>query len=586
VKDINTTRGIEEVSRPSRDVAMRTASNLSQHTGPHRIPWALCLALALLAGMAAGLGACASGEDTILSAEDIQATVNAIVTASASPPSQASTPVPFNIMPAVDPGWGSEVVRVVPRQVTLESVQWNDDSRLEFLSSAGTYQLDPARWGNWDQAWITESGNHQTIIPSPDGSHHILLENHMWIIRKFDGNPIGLIGDVPQAVSWTSDGSAVVFAITSVGAELEQGLYSWPVESPNPTLVLAEQSSIGQVAISPSGAQAAYLVDSGAPGVITLRLVDLPSSEAETRRLDLPQGWRLEGWVTDELLELSLGVSSQSFVWYNLESQALFQVQEGESQTAMTAPLPSPDGQWVAGQSIQVNSNQTGDMPTSQVEHVYFVSDLETDENHNLAFGNDSAIEYLTWSPDSRRLFLVSCPTHEDARAFETAPFGLLAFDPENNSSEILFGKAVQASLNPMQQWAYVAFPSLDPEDNRVLSGALWEIGSQALLHRRVLLDEFVFRDPTSNNDAEPAIYFYARWSHDGQKLVVVDPAGSLVLYDINGLVEVLHTNLFGDSENWVGAMQNLRYGGLYWSPNDRYLLVDFNGTYLVRLDT
>jgi hypothetical protein len=531
------------------------------------------------------LVACSSNQNSILSAEAIQATVNAIVTASASPPSQANSPAPFQITSLSGSGWTSEVVRILPTLGSIEEAYWSESSNLVIHSSAGTYALNPSMWGQWADAWSEDSSHNQTLIPSPDGSHHILIENHMWIIRRFDGNPIGLIGDVPESVRWTSDGSAVMFAITNQEAELQPGLYVWPVNSHSPRLVLAEHANLGKVYISPSGTRAAYLVMAGASTDLSLRLVDLPSGDAETRRLDLPQGWQLADWVSDDLLRLSVGLTSPSFTWYNVVTQALYPVQDGQAEISPAPPLPSPDGRWVAGDSIQLITNQTGELTTNQMEHIYFVTNVTTDNNHDIAYGNDSAIEYLTWSPDSQKLFLVSCPTHENAQASASAPYGLLAYAPESNTSEVLFGKALQVALNPSQQWAYVVFPSINSNDERVLSGALWEVGSQALLHRRVLLEDFVYRNPNASDNHQPVSYFYARWSHDGQRLAVVDPGGSLRLYDLAGQVDLLQDDLFAGEADWIHAMNDLYAGGLFWSPDDHFLLLNYHGLYLMRLD-
>ena len=363
------------------------------------------------------------------------------------------------------------------------------------------------------------------------------------------------------------------------------GLYSWPIESPNPRVVLPEQSNLGSMFISPSGTRAAYLVNTETRSNLTLRLVELPTGESETRRLNLPPQWQLTDWVSDELLQLSMGLSSPTSTWYNVDTQALYPVQDGQAEIDPGSPLPSPDGHWVAGDSIQVITNETGALSTNEVEHAFFVTDLKSDENHYLAFGNDSILEYLTWSPDSQRLFLVSCPTREDAQASTTAPHGLLAYEPETNTSEVLFGKAMQVALDPSQQWAYVVFPSLNANDERVLTGALWQIGSQSLQHRRVLLEDFVYRDPAANDNRQPAVYIYARWSHDGQHLAVVDPSGSLWLYNLEGQAEVLHASLFEGGANWVLAMNDLDAGSITWSPNDHFLLVDYQGLYLIRID-
>jgi hypothetical protein len=128
-------------------------------------------------------------------------------------------------------------------------------------------------------------------------------------------------------------------------------------------------------------------------------------------------------------------------------------------------------------------------------------------------------------------------------------------------------------------------FPSLNANEERVLSGALWEVGSQALQHRRVLLDDFVYRNPSAANSRQPTQYFYASWSHDGQHLAVIDPDGSLRLYDLQGQAEVLQANVFEDGMDWITAMNDLQDGGLSWSPNDHFLLVDYHGLYLIRLE-
>lgn len=542
-------------------------------------------ALAIFGALTALSAACTAQDNSILTADQIQATVNAIVTASAHTPEANSDPAPFRVSQPVNSSWQTDVVRIEPRQISIGSVQWNDDSVVKFVTSQGTYLLDASEWGFWDRAWNTSAAGNQLILPSPDGRHHILIENHMWIVRNFDGNPIGLIGDVPDAVAWTLDGSAVVFAITDQASELQRGLYSWSVDNPRPSLVYSEPSIASRVILSPQGSQAAYLVNSNSMDQVTLQLVAIPSGEAETRQLDLAHGWRIERWVSEDLIEFSYGLSLHSYAWYNLSSQAVFEIQSEIAAASRIDPLPSPDGQWIAAHDIQVNEGDAGEMATDLVEDLYFVADLGTQENHTLAYGGDSAIEYLTWSPDSRWLYLVSCPTSEEAQPPPELPFGLVAFDPETSTSELLFGKVLQASLSPTQQWAYVVFPSLDSDDGRTLTGGLWEIGSDSLLQRRMILNEFIYRNPTARGGQDPAAYIYASWAHDGEHLVVVDPQGVVMLYDLNGQAQVLHTGLFEDLSTWVEGMERLRLGGLYWSPDDRYLLVDFGDIYLVRLE-
>jgi hypothetical protein len=541
--------------------------------------------LILLFSISSIIASCALENENTLSASEIQATLNAIVTASAFAPGHNSTPVPFNVSQPIASGWEGEVVSVEPRQTSIDSIQWIDDTLLQFGTSQGTYLLNLNRWGQWDQAWSAISEGSQTIIPSPDGRYHILIENHMWIVRKFDGNPIGLIGDVPDPIVWTSDGSAVVFAITDEESEMERGIYAWSVDSPGPSMVLAEPSNTGRVILSSNGSRAAYLVNSSTTSQMSLRLVDIPSGDAETRTMELAPGWRLERWVSQNLIEFSRGTSMRSYAWYNIGSQVVFEVEYGDVVASQSASLPSPNGQWIAGYDIQVNEGSTGEMTTDLVEHIYFVTDLDTQEDYSLAFGGDSALEYLTWSPDSRSLYLVSSPTHQDALPYPDLPFGLLTYDPENSTSELLFGKAVQASINPEQQWAYIVFPSVDANDQHHLTAALWEIGSETLLQRRVVLDEFVYRNPTAIGGQEPAIYVYVQWAHNGEKLVVVDPQGSVVLYDLNGQAQVLHTNLFLDQSNWIEEMDELQSGGIFWSPNDEYILIDYNGVFLLRLE-
>lgn len=122
MNDILPHLSIHEPSPASRSHWTKDPTSGASLAGPRVRALSLRLGLALVWVLSAGLVSCTSGEASVLSAEAIQATVNAIVTASASPHGQSNPTAPFTITLPTSPGWGGEVVRIVPSQTAIEDV--------------------------------------------------------------------------------------------------------------------------------------------------------------------------------------------------------------------------------------------------------------------------------------------------------------------------------------------------------------------------------------------------------------------------------------------------------------------------------
>jgi len=240
-------------------------------------------------------------------------------------------------------------------------------------------------------------------------------------------------------------------------------------------------------------------------------------------------------------------------------------------------PLMSPDGHWIVSDAPWCGGGERG--PDQSI-----ISNLEDGSRRVFSESFADRIDFVSWSQDGSKLYLVSRPTQVDALPDPRTPFGLLAMDPDTLQVQNLFEQAWFASFNKDFHWAYVVFPAKNEDGSLRLDGALWEAGSSKLIGRQIMADSLDerFLAPVPYFTVQPFYSFTgeelgssssaavrlvpAAWSHDNLRIATINSEHQLVVINLNGDTQVI--GQLKDNQEWLFSV-------ITWSDDDKVLDVD-----------
>lgn len=241
-------------------------------------------------------------------------------------------------------------------------------------------------------------------------------------------------------------------------------------------------------------------------------------------------------------------------------------------------PLMSPDGRWMISDAPWCGGGERG--PDQSI-----ISNLEDGSRRVFSESLADRIDFVGWSQDGSKFYLVSRPTEIDALPDPRTPFGLLVMNPETLQVQNLFEQAWFVSFNKDFSWAYVVFPVKNDDGSFRLDGALWEIGTSQLIGRQIMastMDEkllapvpyatvqpfYSFTGEELGSSSSAAVRLVpAIWSHDNLKVATINSDHQLVSIDLTGDIHIigqLDSNL-----DWLNST-------ITWSDDDKVL--DVNG--------
>jgi len=240
-------------------------------------------------------------------------------------------------------------------------------------------------------------------------------------------------------------------------------------------------------------------------------------------------------------------------------------------------PLMSPNGRWMVSDAPWCGGGERG--PDQSI-----IANLEDGSMRVFSESFADRIEFVSWSQDGSKLYLVSRPTEIDALPDPRTPFGLLVMDPETLQVQNLFEQAWFVSFNKDFHWAYVVFPAKNDDGSLRLDGALWEAGSSQLIGRQIMADSLDerFLAPVPYFTVQPFYSFTGEelgssssaavrlvpvtWSHDNTRVATVNPEHQLVVITLDGDIQIV-----GELDNvylWINTI-------ITWSDDDKVLNVD-----------
>jgi hypothetical protein len=240
-------------------------------------------------------------------------------------------------------------------------------------------------------------------------------------------------------------------------------------------------------------------------------------------------------------------------------------------------PLTSPDGRWLVSDALWCGGGDRG--PNKSV-----ISNLENGSRRIFSESLADRIDFVGWSQDSSKFYLVSRPTTIDALPDPRTPFGLLAMNPETLQVQNLFEQAWFVSFNKDFRWVYVVFPVKNDEGSLRFDGGLWEVGASQLIGRQIMANslEEIFLAPFPYFTVQPFYSFTgeelgssssaaarlnpAVWSHDNLKVATINTDHQLVVIGVQGEVQII-TQL-GIDQDWLNSE-------IKWSDDDQSISVN-----------
>jgi len=240
-------------------------------------------------------------------------------------------------------------------------------------------------------------------------------------------------------------------------------------------------------------------------------------------------------------------------------------------------PLMSPDGRWVVSDAQWCGGGGTG--PNQSV-----IGNLQDGSEKIFSESFADRIDFVSWSPDGSKLYLVSRPTEIGALPDPRTPFGLLVMNPETLQVQNLFEQAWFVSFNQDFRWAYVVFPVKNDDGSLRLDGALWETGASQMIGRQIMANNLdgKFLESVPYFTVQPFYSFTgeelgssstaavrvapAAWSHDDSRVATIDSNHQLVIIDLTGAIQII--GHLAENQEWL-------YSEITWSGDDRSLNVD-----------
>ena len=280
-------------------------------------------------------------------------------------------------------------------------------------------------------------------------------------------------------------------------------------------------------------------------------------------------------WATPRLLLVEY-FKALSFV-HIPSGHILGGISTSGGQCAEQIPLMSPDGRWMVFDFPWCGGGERG--PDQSI-----MANLEDGSTRTFSESFADRIDFVGWSQDASRFYLVSRPTEFDALPDPRTPFGLLAMDPETLQTENLFEQAWFVSFNKDFSWAYVVFPAKNDDGSLHLDGALWEAGKSQLIGRQIMADSLDERflapvpyftvqsfysstgEELGSSSSAAVRLVPAIWSHDNLKVATINSDHQLVTIDLTGNTQII--SQLDNNQEWSSSE-------IAWSSDDKVINVD-----------
>ena len=422
----------------------------------------------------------------------------------------------------------------------------------------------PAMPGASDPVAISPNGLYAMACKDP---FFILFNTQTKaIISTFGYFPI----DCQNDIHWASESSYVLFGV----------LYRWRVDGNQPEFLrinIVEDPhyfNCNRKGLWSADGQFLAIDDCG---VYVIKPFD--ESSVQNPLLIEKPGYEALRWATNRLLMLEF---HRSYGFYDVLDNGTSKPvgwwdKDGLGCLAQP-PSISPDEHWIV---FDVSQYQCGIGGPGEI-YQYSLVDLEQGSINIFSdtFGN--LIDFIGWSKDSKEYYFINRPINSSITTNPRIPFGLLVIDPQSLQIDNLFEEAQFAEFNADLSWVYVVFPARSEDGSLRFDGALWKVGSTDLIGRQVMFygepkeEQFPSTWAGSMYSATGAELGYssqirthpipAFWSHDNQRIALINAEHELVVISLDGEVQILGT--LKTPDNWF-------YPVITWSEDDQSVNVD-----------
>jgi len=413
------------------------------------------------------------------------------------------------------------------------------------------------------------------VVISPNGLYAIACKDPFFIlfntqtkeiISTFGYFPI----DCKSDIHWATDSSYALFGV----------LYRWHVDGSQPKFVhvnIVEDPNYyncnGKGLWSPDG----QLLAIDDCGIYVIRPFD--ESSLQNPLLIEKTGYEDLKWATPRLL---IVFYHRAYGFYDVPRTGAGNWIGGWDKDGTGCleqpPLISTDEYWVVFDASEYQCGMSGPAEIYQ----YSIADLEKGsiQIFSNTFGN--LIDFIGWSKDSKEFYFISRPINSNIKADPRTPFGLLAMNPQTLQIDSLFEEAQFAEFNADLTSAYVVFPARNEDGGLRFDGGLWQFGSKELIGRQIMFYGEPKEEQFPSSWAGPMYSasgveladssqirthpIPAYWSHDNERVALINAEHELVVISLNGDIQVL--GRLNTSDNWF-------YPVIKWSGDDGSLDVD-----------
>lgn len=398
----------------------------------------------------------------------------------------------------------------------------------------------------------------QPDAPAPDRQHTFeVSDGQVSLYATGQTEPLGSAALTlefgPDDVRWSPDSRRAVLVA-------DEGLYWWGISELTP--VRLEPDLTFQLAWSPIGDRLLYVTNA-----YTLKILSSPDHVVESPALDLGGLTDYPRWQSPSIVAVATS-GAWSRTTYYIDAETGRRLFYWENDFFMSrSPTISPEGSWtVIDHSIRPWSEDFGGW-APYIDHRYEIGNLRTGTTMELL--SETGAQYLDWvgwSVDSSRFWMISRPTLADSLPDPRFPFGLLALDPATGSIEQLVDQAVFARLTPDHARAWVVFPARRAGSDALgLDGGIFDLSTHELVGRAPVADALDYPIPNDHGT------FPGAWTADGVWLIYADrQAGVSLVNGQTGAITTIGADLPLPEESFLPVRFD-------WAADQRHLLVRFD---------
>lgn len=384
------------------------------------------------------------------------------------------------------------------------------------------------------EAWLSADGRalasptqesdgrpNQPDAPAPDHQYTIAIDHDQ--VRLYATDRPDALGAATLTlqfgtadIRWSPDSRRAVLVA-------DEGLYWWDVAEAVPVRLEADLAF--QLAWSPTGERLAYLAPDG-----TVKIVAAPDAIVASPAIELGFYNDSPRWISPDLIEVYTTGAWASETYYIQARTGRLLPSWFNAFSLSQSPTFSPDRTWtVLDHSLRLWRSEVY-ASEQYFAHRYELVNTVTGASQTLLDTTESQyLDWVGWSADGSRLWLISRPTSSARLPDARMPFGLLRLDPETGTVETVIEQAVYARLTPDGTRAWVVFPARHAGVETLgLDGALVDLAMGELTGRSLVANTLGY--PISSDSG----LYPSAWSADGQWLAFADNQGRVGL--VNGL--------------------------------------------------